>query len=47
MLYDYVFIPLQKEVKARIQYILDVLGKMESALQQLILKLSILKRVSL
>merc|ERR1712113_757990 len=25
---------LQKEVKARIQYILDVLGKMETALQQ-------------
>ena len=29
-----IFCSLQKEVKARIQYILDVLGKMESALQQ-------------
>ena len=28
------FCSLQKEVKARIQYILDVLGKMETALQQ-------------
>ena len=29
-----IFCSLQKEVKARIQYILDVLGKMETALQQ-------------